>query len=314
MKKETTAILAVASGYTPEQVKPWVESLKTTGYDGKVFIVMYETLDNNDEALAEYFKESNFNIFKITPEGKTHIATQRFIDYAKILETEYFNDVDIVIHTDIRDVIFQEDPSIWVRNNIEDYQLLSTSEGITFRHEDWGGEAIEKHFGKEMFLKFADRETICSGIIAGKKEAMIKLCETVYELAFYSQDPEAFVDQIFYAIAIYEIYNDITKIVPATLDWCANLGTLKAIPENTPTWSTGTKSVSMGYERFRKNKTFTEVMKCKIPEMKDDGLIYADNGKPFSIVHQYDRYQPWSIKIHSRLNDYNSNVEKTIVN
>jgi protein YibB len=27
--------------------------------------------------------------------------------------------------------------------------------------------------------------------------------------------------------------------------------------------------------------------------MREDGLIYADNGKPFSIVHQYDRYQPW---------------------
>jgi hypothetical protein len=27
--------------------------------------------------------------------------------------------------------------------------------------------------------------------------------------------------------------------------------------------------------------------------MKDNGLVYADNGKPFAIVHQYDRYQPW---------------------
>jgi protein YibB len=284
------AVMASVYGYKPDQIKPWMNSLKSSGFKGKVFVIVYNP--DGDE-LLQYLKDNGVFTFVSQLNGETNMATQRFLEYKEILSSEYAKDVEAVITTDIRDVIFQSDPGVWLKNNIQDYHLIATSEGVTFRHEDWGGEALETHFGKEMFLKFADRETICSGIIAGKKEAMIKLCETVYELAFFSQDPGAFVDQIFYAIAIYEIYDDITKIVPATENWCANLGTLKAIPENMPLWSTGARTGTASYERFRKNKTFVETMKCKVPEMREDGLIYADNGLPFSIVHQYDRYQPW---------------------
>ena len=292
------AVMASVYGYGPDQIKPWMESLKSSGFKGKVFVIVY---NHDGEELLQYLKDNGVFTFTSQLNGDTNMATQRFLQYQEILNSEYANDVDVVITTDIRDVVFQSDPGVWVKNNIQDYDLLATSEGVTFRHEDWGGEALETHFGKEMFLKFADRETICSGVIAGKKETMIKLFETVYELSFFSQDPGAFIDQIFYAIAIYEIYNDITKIVPATENWCANLGTLKAIPENMPSWSTGTRTGTASYERFRKNKTFVETMKCKVPVMKDDGLIYADNGLPFAIVHQYDRYQPWNTKILSRL-------------
>jgi hypothetical protein len=283
------AVMASVYGYTPEQIKPWMESLKSTGFKGKVFVVVYNP---DGEELLKYLKDNGVFTFIAQLNGETNMATQRFLQYQEILKSEYANDVEAVIATDIRDVIFQLDPAGWLNNNIQDYELIATSEGVTFRHEDWGGEALETHFGKDMFLKFADKETICSGIIAGKKESMIKLCETVYELAFFSQDPGAFIDQIFYAIAIYEIYRDITKIVPATENWCANLGTLKAIPENMPLWSTASRSTHHSFERIRSIKKFQDALLCKVPKMVS-GFVFADNGKPFTIVHQYDRYQPW---------------------
>lgn len=283
------AVIASVYGYGPEQIKPWMESLKSSGFKGKVFVVVYNP-DGNE--LLQYLKDNGVFTFTAQLNGETNMATQRFLQYQEILKSEYADDVDVVITTDIRDVVFQSDPGVWVKNNIQDYDLLATSEGVTFRHEDWGGEALETHFGKEMFLKFADRETICSGVIAGKKETMIKLCETVYELAFFSQDPGAFVDQIFYAIAIYEIYNEVTKIVPAHENWCANLGTLKAIPENTPEWSTKSRSEYNSFERIRSIKTFKEAMNCAVPELKN-GKVVNEKGQPYAIVHQYDRYQPW---------------------
>ena len=149
----------------------------------------------------------------------------------------------------------------------------------------------------------ADNETLCSGIIAGKKEMMIKLFTSIYELAFFSEDPGEFVDQIFYNIAIYEIFREKTKIVPAGEDWTANLGTLKALPELSPKWSTSSRCEINGYERIRKNKTYSEALLCKIPEMKDDGLIYAENGKPYAIVHQYDRFHPWKELLLNKFSD-----------
>lgn len=283
------AIFASVYGYEPAQIKPWMESLKSSGFSGKVFVIVYNP---EGEELLKYLKENGVFTFVSQLNGETNMATQRFLQYQEILKSEYAKDVDAVIATDIRDVIFQSDPGVWLKNNIQDYQLIATGESVTFRHEDWNGDALEKHFGKNVFLEFADRETLCSGIIAGKKEAMIKLCETVYELAFFSADPGAFIDQIFYNIAIYEIYNEYTKIVPAGERWCANLGTLKAIPENTPEWSTKSRTEYSSFERIRSNKTFQEVLKCAVPEMIN-GKVVNSVGQPYVIVHQYDRYQPW---------------------
>jgi hypothetical protein len=280
------AILASAYGYSPEQVKPWLNSLKQTNFKGKVFVVVFNPQDNE---LLDYLKENGVFVFIGTLNGETNMATQRFIEYRQVLNSEYASDVDLVISTDIRDVVFQKDPGVWLQNNIQDYDLVATSEGITYRHEDWNGDCLEHQLGKAFFLKLADKETICSGIIAGKKDMIIKLFETVYDIAFFARDPNAFVDQLFYAVAIYEIFIEKTRIVPATEDWCANLGTIKAIPENSPYWSTKSRTEYNSYERTRSNKTYTEMLKCSIPQMKDNGLVYADNGKPFAIVHQYDR-------------------------
>lgn len=282
-------ILASVYGYMPEQIKPWVESLKATKFGGKVFVVVYNP---QDSILLDYLKENGIFTFTSELNGETNMATQRFLEYSEILKSDYAKDIDAFIATDIRDVIFQSDPGVWLKNNIQDYDLVATSEGVTFRHEDWNGDNLELHLGKNLYLKLADNETLCSGIIAGKKDMLIKLFKTVYELAFFSNDPGAFVDQIFYAAAIYEIFGKVTKIVPASDNWCANLGTIKAIPENSPNWSMGSRSQHNSFERIRKVKTYVEALSCDVPTMKND-LVINSKKQPYAIVHQYDRYQPW---------------------
>ena len=133
-------ILASVYGYEPEQIKPWVESLKATKFGGKVFVVVY---DPQDSILLDYLKENGIFTFTSELNGETNMATQRFLEYSEILKSEYTNDVDAFITTDIRDVIFQSDPGVWLKNNIQDYDLVATSEGVTFRHEDWNGDNLE---------------------------------------------------------------------------------------------------------------------------------------------------------------------------
>lgn len=283
------AIIASTYGYTVEHIKPWVNSLKQTNFGGKVFVIVYNP-DNNE--VLDYLKDNNIFAYVSNISGDTNMATQRFADYAELLKSKHFKDVDTVISTDIRDVVFQSDPGSWYKNNIQDYSILATGEGIKYRHEDWNGDNLEQHFGKTKFLQFADKETLCSGIIAGKKEILIELYKTIYELSFFSNDPSAFIDQIFYNIAIYDIYHEETRIISGDNNWCANLGTLKAIPANTPEWSTASRSQLHSFERIRTNKTFEEAMLCKVPEMIN-GQVISSNSKPYVIVHQYDRYQPW---------------------
>ncbi len=294
------ALLTSIYNYTPEQISPWVNSLKKTNFGGQVFAVVYNP--ENDE-MQKYLTANNIHVCIAYLDGETHVATQRFRDYTELLNSEYAKGVEAVIHTDARDVIFQSDPGVWLQNNIQDFKLIASGEGVTFRHEDWNSDTLERHYSTSMYLKLADKETLCSGIIAGRVNEIKQLFTTIYELMFYSANPCDFADQTAYNIAVYEIFRDMTKIVPASDNWCANLGTLKALPENNPTWSTGPRSQYNSFERIRKNKTFKETLLCKMPELREDGLIYAENGKPYSVVHQYDRYQPWKDAILDKFSD-----------
>jgi len=285
------AIFSSLYNYNIEQIKPWVNSLIQTKFGGKVFVVVY---DNTSKEVLDYLKQNNIYIYQARLNPEINISSQRFVDWVALSESEHCNDVDIIITTDIKDIVFQSDPGVWIKQNIKDYDLISTSEGVKYIHEDWNGENLEKHFGRNMFNSLSENETLCAGIIAGKRKMMIKLFNIMHDLLFFSENPTIFgLDQICYNIAIYKIFLHKTKIVPASENWCGNLGTLKAIPELTPSWSTQKVTHNFKFERNRNIQTFKDALLCKMPYMNGD-IVYAENRKPYCIVHQYDRYKPWA--------------------
>jgi hypothetical protein len=122
-------------------------------------------------------------------------------------------------------------------------------------------------------------------------------------MSFYSGAPDGFNDQHFHNIAIRKVFSNITNIPTAQSSWTANLGTLIAIPMNSPDWSSSPRTVYNSYERFRKG-TFVENMLVALPQMID-GKVCTPSGKPYAIVHQYDRYQPWKEELLEKLGTTN---------
>jgi len=294
-----TLIITALQGYGIEDIRPWVESLQNSGYTGNVLAFKY---DDNKE-VEDYLTENNISVYKGVPNGINHVATQRFADYTIALGNESLKDVEYVLHTDIRDVIFQEDPTTWIKSGLENYQILASAEGITYNHEDWNGDGLQKHFGKEMFDELKNYETLCSGVIAGRKQAIADLFITIFEMSFYSGVPDGFNDQHFHNIAVRKVFSDITNIPRADESWTANLGTLIAIPMNSPDWSSSPRTVYNSYERFRKG-TFVENMLVLLPKMVD-GKVCNQHNEPYAIVHQYDRYQPWKEQLLEKLGTTN---------
>lgn len=280
-----TAILAAAKGYNIEQITPWIASLIKTGYSGKIGVILYD----KNEDLANFLAKFGVHVFTAELSGLTNIATQRFKDYADMMQTPIFEDIDWFIHTDIRDVIFQKDPSEFVKNQTKG--IIATGEGVTYKHEDWNGEGLQWNYGDEVYRSMANLETMCSGIIAGRKSELIHLFHTIYELAFYTPNPEGFADQHYYNLAIRKIYQDSTEFVPADTAWVANLGTLIAIPMNSPAWSSSSRTATHSFERMRIG-SYTDNMLVELPKMIN-GQVCTPAGEPYYIVHQYDRYQPW---------------------
>ena len=142
--KMKTCILAAAQGYTPENVVPWVESLKKSGYQGDTIVIVYNSTNTD---LQEYLKGQGIGVIEAVHNDILNVATQRFFDFASIISGETGDRYDYLIAVDIRDVIFQKDPDEWVRKNIGDKEIIASGEGIKYKHEDWNGDMLQKHYG-----------------------------------------------------------------------------------------------------------------------------------------------------------------------
>jgi len=279
------SIIAACKGYDIENVKPWVESLNSTGFSGNIIILLYD----NDIDLIKYLHEYNIKVVNIKHEGYFHVATQRFYDYAQYLKNTDFE--GYILHTDIRDVIFQKDPSKIFTENLEKGLMFASTEGVKYNNEDWNGDGLQYHFGEKLFTEMKDFETLCSGVFGGRKDVFTQFCEDMYNMVEWTQEPGGFIDQHFYNLLIRKVYNSIVYTIPADQPYVANIGTLASTPFNSPDWSTGPHTPYNSYERFRKGN-YIENMLVELPQMID-GKVCTPSGEPYTIVHQYNRYEPW---------------------
>lgn len=120
MKKNL--ILTIAENYNYEKIKPFVESLQNTGFNGDL-VIFCHNLDKNavkklkekKVTLVEYKKNPiRLNLSKekkinFILSKKLHIFQYRHILYYLFLK-KYSHKYKNVFLTDIRDVIFQKDP------------------------------------------------------------------------------------------------------------------------------------------------------------------------------------------------------------
>ena len=298
-----TAILTAISGYAPQEIRPWITSLKSSGFKGKVIVIIY---DENIE-VADYLKSFDCYVIMGRPEAGMNIVTQRFKDYANILKSKICEDVDLVIHTDCRDVIFQADPDKHLRSIIGNYQIVASGEGVTFRHEDWNGDGLQRQLGASFYNELADKETLCAGVIAGKKDALVDLFTEIYELEPYAKNPATTFnsvgnDQFFYNVLLRKCYSDVTLFLGGDNSWAANLGTLVAIPMQSPHWSTIPRTEYNSFERFRSG-TYIDNMLVDMPVMIGN-VVCTPEKEPYTIIHQYDRYEPWAETLLGKAPEY----------
>ena len=99
--------------------------------DDKIMVV-YDT----DDDTIKYLKSEGWEIFKGELEG--HIHMHRLITMYWVLR-QLDRDYRYMITTDVRDVIFQWNPSEWLENKLEKDILVST-ENVLYEHESYPKE------------------------------------------------------------------------------------------------------------------------------------------------------------------------------
>ena len=120
-------ILGCITKYKPEDIKPYVESIHQSGFKGRKVMMVYDI----PKETIDYLKSKGWELYQ--NELQQHIILQRFRDIYKLLEK--FPD-EIIIWTDVKDVIFQKDPTQWNDYNMDD-EIMAFSESITMKDDPW---------------------------------------------------------------------------------------------------------------------------------------------------------------------------------
>lgn len=274
-------VIGCITGYTFDKIKAWVNSLDTCGFNGEKVMICY----NIDYDVVEELTKRNYTIiaFKRNDELRRfeykqdfNIMLERFIHIWYFLNRlENKKDYRYIISTDVRDVVFQRNPSDWLVKNLGNKKINVATESIKYKDEAWGKNNLTLSFGPLIYEANKDNLIYNAGTVSGEFQTMLDLFLNMFMSC--SGAPQHVPggggpDQAALNVLLNtKTYKDVTRFTNSEEGWAAQLGTT-ADPS--------------------KIDQFRPLLSEASPIMKD-GLVCTSTGEPFYLVHQYDRVPEW---------------------
>lgn len=267
-------IIGCATNYNWDVLKYWVNSINKSGFQGDKALILLNC--DKDTALKVQqagftiigFRQDNFG--NLVYQSSTPVHVERFAHIYNYLKENQYR---FVITTDVKDVIFQKNPSEYLEQifaDCQDTKLIFASESMKYKDEPWGNQNLYQTFGDFIYKNFKDNEIYNVGVLAGRGEAMRDLVMNIFGHAFHK--PISICDQSTFNFMIaQEPYKSTSLYMKSEDGWAAQLGTT-ADPSK--------------IEQFRPLLLEAE------PKLVGDEVT-TSTGKPFTIVHQYDRVPEW---------------------
>ena len=269
-------MVGCATNYDWSKLKYWVNSINASGFEGdKVLILM-----NCDKDTAQKVTDAGFSIIafnqdaegNLTYQSQLMVHVERFIHIHKLLKDNLYR---YVITTDVKDVIFQKNPSEWLEKNLGDKTINVASESIRYKDEPWGKNNLTLSFGPLIYEANQNNLVYNAGTVSGKLDTMLDLFLNLYMScggAPQNVPGGGGPDQAALNVLLNTVtYKNTTRFTKSEEGWAAQLGTT-ADPS--------------------KLDSFKPFLDEPSPIMKD-GLVCTSKGEPFYLVHQYDRVPEW---------------------
>lgn len=276
MKKDI--VIGAVTNYSFDMIKPWVNSLDRSGFDGVKMMLCYnvsydlvEELVKRGYTIMTFGRDEENRKFVYKPEFS--IVVERFLHmwyFLKKFEGEY----RYIITTDVKDVIFQGNPSTWLEENMGDKEINVACESIRYKDEDWGNQNLFKSFGPLVHDHCKDNLIYNCGTLSGKFDTMLDLFLNIYMLCngtSHKIEGGGGPDQAALNVLLnMKPYKDITRFTMSEEGWAAQLGT------------TGPQVLGK----------YSNKLVEKTPILVDDKICTSER-KSFTLVHQYDRILKW---------------------
>ena len=276
-------IVGCATNYDWSKLKYWVNSINRSGFDGdKVLILM-----NCDKDTVDKISEAGFSIIGFNQDANGNLSynsnmmvhVERFFHIYQLLKD---NEYRYVITTDVKDVVFQRNPSKWLEENLPEgvEDLVFSSESMKYKDEPWGNQNLLETFGPQIYEDFKNHTIFNVGVLAGHGFAMKDLMMNIFASCMHR--PIKICDQSTFNFLISQHPYLSTSMYTKSEDgWACQLGTT-ADPSK--------------IEQFR------PFLLEPSPKMEDDKVV-TSTGIEYTIVHQYDRVPEWKKIIEAKYDD-----------
>lgn len=268
MKKDL--IIGAYTNYNWDIVKYWANSIVRSGFTGDKVVIVY----NSDFATVQKLSDMGFKIIGFSQDqqnqqfvypNKLVIVVQRFFHlWQFISQLSNIDEYRYVIATDMKDVVFQKNPSDWLSLNL-DKDICASTESLTYLNEPWGADNISSAY-PYIWETMKNSLIWNCGVQAGNIQVMKDLWLHIFMMSHASAIHNP--DQAAYNILLNSIpWKNITKFTMSESSWAAQLGTTMDETK---------------IDNFRPNLIE--------PEPKFDGnYVTTSTGEIFSVVHQWDR-------------------------
>ena len=208
-------VISAVANYTPDKIRLYVESLNRSGFEGDKVMICY----NLPEETFSYLKNNGWECYRGELVGHPHM--KRLIDIWWFLENDS-RKWNHIITTDVRDVVFQSNPSEWLSNNLTK-EILIASECVDYQNESWGQKNIHEGYGGIFWDWIKDKIIGNVGIMAGKYGSIKNLIMLNW-LVSQAGDTQHFTDQSSLNLIIH---NSLIKDkIDLNSNFCLQVGTL----------------------------------------------------------------------------------------
>jgi hypothetical protein len=270
-------IVTQAAGYTFGQVQPFLRSLKQTGFNGSVVFFVLESdrelrqrLERSGVTVVAYrndypyFVESQYhNYLTLANDGRAWPpASLRFFLYEAWLLAQG-RLYERVLHTDVRDVIFQRDPFqvTWPSG----MHAFLENRRLTIGNEPSNTIWIKACFGELALQQVASKPIACSGVILGQSAAWLAFLDVFNRTMIRCDNPTVGLDQ--------GIFNGLLYLDSELLE-NEHMSSLEFTVWDDAQWLVSTESYFKPVRFIR---------------WSTDAKVLNTSNQPVAIIHQYDR-------------------------
>src|SRR4029453_17306794 len=138
-------VIGCITDYDFGQILPWVASLESCGFRGDKAMIVYNAAFGLVDQLVErgflvitFDRDERSGRFSFEDSVGEQILVSRFFHIWCLLSDRVGVGYRYVVCADVKDVVFQANPSDWLEQHLGDKSLNVGSESVRFTDEPWG--------------------------------------------------------------------------------------------------------------------------------------------------------------------------------